>query len=279
MKWYTCCNEAGLRLGGEWLLAALGSCLANTRLQPHLVYEGPESPFTRYLAAQGVRVLHHRLSFGDRLRATPDRAGFDKDWALGTFLRFDIPLIEREDAVVLYTDTDVLFCADIAPAPPRGVLAAANEYLLDTVPPHEVAAFNAGVLVLNVPVLRRLHGRMVEFAAEDGFEKATRGWYDQGVLNLLFAEFRDGLGHEDNWRPFARPPVAPRIIHFQNLKPATVLQLQRGEVPRGLREEYRRLYDNAAAEYDRAVALFLQHRSPAGVAALLQSCPQAVISA
>ena len=280
MKWYTCCNELGLQLAGECLVAAVQSCLDNTSLVPHLVYDGAENALTRYLSGLGVRVIPHRLSFQDAIRDATPRPSFDKGWASGTFLRFDIPLIEREDAVVLYTDTDVVFCRDVVVPDVNGVLAGANEYLTDVVPPREGERdFNAGVMVLRLPVLRQLHQAMVDLTVADDFGHDAMGWYDQGILNALFREFRDPLPQELNWRPFARLPSAPTIMHFHLLKPSHVSALQRAEEPRlPLNEVERQIYAAASQHYDYAMAEFRRYLRPAGVDALLEAFPTTPVS-
>ena len=280
MKWYTNCNEQGLNLAGECLVAAVHSCLENSRLVPHLVYDGAENELTRYLTRLGVRVIHHSLSFKQQILDASPRESFNKEWALGTFLRFDIPLLEREDEVVLYTDIDVVFCGDVALRPFEGIVAAANEYVTDTAPPREgTRDFNAGVMMLKLPVLRRLHPTLVGFTVADDFSNEALGWYDQGVLNAFFREFRSPLPQELNWRPFARLSSEPTIIHFHLLKPSQVAALQQGLEPAlPVTETERRLYANASAHYDGALETFRRYVPAEGRKALLAACPESPVS-
>ena len=274
MKWYTCCNEEGLRHGGEWLVAAVQSCLRNTSLSPHLVYSGRDNAFLDYLASIGVKIVRHRLSFADDIDKAPLRPGFDKVWANGTFLRFDIPLIEQDDEVVLYTDTDVIFLDDIECPALTVPLAAANEYIIADLPPQETnEAFNAGVLFLNIPVLRRLHTMMIRFTVADDFENGSLGWYDQSVLNVLFREFRAPLAQEFNWRPFAGVSSSPRIVHFHLVKPTHVPALERNEQPPGLPAPYRHLYEGARQAYAKYLQDYYSHLVPEGLAALSSAFP------
>src|SRR5205807_2564626 len=83
--------------------------------------------------------------------------------------------------------------------------------------------FNAGVMLLNIPVLRRLNSTVVDFTIADDFANGSLGWYDQSVLNMLFRAHRVTLPQSWNWRPFAKPRLAPRIMHFQLLKPADII--------------------------------------------------------
>ncbi len=280
MKWYTCCNEHGLQVGAEWLVAAVESCLARTSLKPHLVYSGRENALTSHLRQRGVVIIPHTLSFEPAIRAASPRAGFDKNWAAGTFLRFDIPLIEHDDDVVLYTDTDVIFQDEIAAPDMKGALAGANEYEINPLEVLETPrAFNAGVLFLNIPVMRRLHKVVVDFTIADDCAKGALGWYDQGILNMLFREHRVVVGQEYNWRPFARLTAAPRIVHFHLLKPTQLAAVWRGEQPRPeIPPSYLPLLERAGDQYAAAVRWYREFISPEARAVVRQAFPTAPLS-
>lgn len=276
MKWYTCCNEEGLRRGGEWILAAVESCLENTSLVPHLLYSGPPNALTEYLARRGVKVIQHTLSFQQQLEKAPTRDGFDPTWAEGTFLRFDIPLVETKDDVILYTDTDVVFRKNPEIPDFDGVLAAANEYVINEPSLRETdEAFNAGVMAFHVPTMRQLHPIMVSFTVKNEFENGALGWYDQGVLNMLFREHCLPLPQRLNWRPFAPLEHPPDIIHFHLIKPNQVAALERGEDPDPpLPEAYLALYRRSRDSYRRALLAYAGFLREDGLEALRAAFPK-----
>jgi len=281
MKWYTCCNEKGIELGGECLIAAVHSCLQNTSLTPHLVYSGRDNSFIRYLSSLGVKIFFHRSSFKNAIDAASPRQGFNKDWAAGNFLRFDIPLLEETDDYVLYTDTDVVFCSDILSLPRPGVIAAANEFLIDAKEIKEhTEIFNAGVMILNMPILRHLHRSILDLTVANDFERGAAGWYDQGILNGLFAGHRVQLPPEMNWRPFTKISPRPTIIHFHYLKPFELWPIRkRNLAEEELNDVQRQLYAIAPEQYAWAFRTYRQYLHPEAIRALVESYPASPLSA
>nr|WP_181017468.1 glycosyltransferase [Methylobacterium sp. V23] len=247
---------------------------------PNLVYSGRDNSFIRYLSSLGVKVLFHRSSFEDAINAASPRQGFNKDWAAGNFLRFDIPLLERDEDHVLYTDTDVVFCSDVTSLPMQGVIAAANEFLIDGVEVKERSdVFNAGVMVLNMPVLRQLHRDILDLTIANDFARGAAGWYDQGILNGLFADHRVPLSPAMNWRPFAKTSLPPAIIHFHYLKPFEVWPLRKGSLAaQDLNDVQRRLYAEAPEHYAWAFEIYQQHLHTDAIRALAESYPASPLS-
>jgi len=78
---------------------------------------------------------------------------------------------------VLYTDVDVLFRRDVARTRIRPrIVACAPEF-----EPDEYAYFNSGVMIINVPALRKARADL-----EHVLRKSLPGlnpWDDQGLLN------------------------------------------------------------------------------------------------
>ncbi|MBM0204744.1 hypothetical protein JNW90_17900 [Micromonospora sp. STR1s_5] len=196
------------------------------------------------------------MSFAQAIQSATPRPNFNVEWALGNFLRFDIPLIEKQDRQILYTDTDVIFCCDPRISDIGGVIGACSEYIVDESGVAEsTAAFNAGVMVLDVHALRGIHHLLVEYTIADDCARGAQGWYDQGVLNQVFRGRWTVLPQSLNWRPYAGCALQPEIIHFQRFKPHQMLSMRSGgsESPVVASGE---LHHAAKAEFARALAAF-----------------------
>ena len=93
----------------------------------------------------GVTIIHHQVSIGQYFKrhATPDYLLLI---ALGAYLRTDIPDIEREDEMVLYTDCDVLFLREpTVPSVIPHYFSCAPEF-----DPSDYNAINTGVMWMNL---------------------------------------------------------------------------------------------------------------------------------
>ena len=120
MKWFFAASEVSLDHHDHdfraLIRSAVHSARQNTRLEPHMIYDGEESAFTQEIRNLGVTVIRHRLSFYDRIEAA--QKAQRPDWtpymfvASGALLRLEIPTLETRDEFVLYTDCDVLFLKD-----------------------------------------------------------------------------------------------------------------------------------------------------------------------
>ena len=115
--WYFCINEAGFERSLGLLTAAVTSARRNTALRPVALYNGADPGHEAQLRALGAEVVRHRSSFEDDLRV-----GYGERFEAfsGHWLRVDLPLVAREEDVVLYTDVDVMFLRhpEVAPPPP-----------------------------------------------------------------------------------------------------------------------------------------------------------------
>ncbi|MFE1600579.1 hypothetical protein [Methylobacterium sp. ID0610] len=275
MKWYTCCNEAGLASGGECLIAAVESCLTRTRLKPHLIFDGPPNALMRHFERRGVTVVFRSLSFAPQIARNRGAAPIDYDWLLGNALRFDIPLVEAEDEVVLYTDTDVLFHREVALAPPPAPLAAIREILTDDEVRETDRAFNAGVMLMNVKFMRSLHPVFERLLIDLSAGTYTNPWYDQGIMNSVCAGLWAALPQTFNCRPYFGCEGAPIITHFQFLKPNMMTGAGDLIRPDPRQEALLRRARPAYLAARRAVAALV---SPEARSALLDACPAAVLS-
>ncbi len=255
MKWYFAVSEASMaRTDHDWeglLKAAVNSARQNTQLEPHLLYDGEPSALTRELEGRGVRVITHRVRLYPDLATYAAQNSLEPMWlpvAAAAFLRFDIPIIEQEDDLVLYTDVDVLFLSQpnfFRTKPPLlfGASTQSTERYDD---------MNSGVLLLNVPAMRSDHGALCTFAA------ANLGLgLDQEILRVHYRDRYDLLDRSLNWKPYWGPNPSAQIVHFHGPKPAAVRPFVLDGTLPGY-EEWRKLllhgpegYRSYLAEWDR----------------------------
>ncbi len=220
MKWYFAVSEASIdRPGHGWrglIRGAVISAARNTTLAPHLLYDGRPNDFTRELADLGVRIIQHRVSFYSQLEAFGKHQQGYLPIASGAFLRTEVPLIESEDDVVLYTDVDVLFLTD--PEFPVGVpalFAVAPESTIG-----DYSDMNSGVMLMNVPAMR------AEFPAfRESIVNHLDIGFDQANYRLFFRNRYASLDPTLNWKPHWGLNPDAQIIHWHGPKPAAIKAL------------------------------------------------------
>lgn len=247
MKWYFSLSEASInRPEHGWrdlIRVAVESALRNTSLRPHMIYDGEENSFIEELRAQGVTVIHRRVSFHDALaKRGPGYLAI----ASGAFLRVEIPEIEHEDEFVLYTDCDVMFrsnpCFNLKPtcfaAAPQ---TSQTDYIRD---------MNTGVMLMNVPALRADLPRFREFIIEN-FEAGWPGC-DQENYRRFYAGRWEQLESRFNWKPYWGNNPDAVIVHWHGPKPMVVHKLVRDPMLLTDRD-WKRLYGEATDSY--AIAL------------------------
>lgn len=232
-KWYFAINQQGFESCRPLLTVAIGSCRANTDLQPICLYNGDHPGHMADLRKMGATVLPHQSSLAPVLRAGYG-AQFDK--FSGHWLRVDIPLIETEDDFVLYSDIDVMFLGPpAANLTPRYLAAAPERYRWRW--PH----FNSGVMVLNLPGLRAVHDRFVAAITR----RMAPGWqppgHDQVSYNQFFRWRHARLPLSMNWKPYWGVNPDARLVHFHGPKPAHADAFQSGTAPEAW-SGYKRLY-------------------------------------
>lgn len=218
-KWYFALNDAGFRRVRPQWRVAVASARANTALRPICLYNGTEAAHIDELTRAGVEVVRHTSSVEPALRKG---YGDKYDVFSGHWLRIDIPLIETEDDVVLYTDIDVMFLRQPRVRwRPRYLAAAPERYRL------RLRHFNSGVLVMNVPALRRVHDAFrAAIAARFETDYQPRG-QDQISYNAFFRHKRGFLDHAMNWKPYWGVNPRARIVHFHGPKPKDVRRIVR----------------------------------------------------
>jgi hypothetical protein len=249
-KWYFCVNEAGFDGSRPLIAAAVASCLANTSLRPFGIYNGNDASHVSWLEARGVTVVRHRSSLEDDLRlAYGDRFNqFSGHW-----LRIDLPLIETEEEAVLYTDNDVMFLREPEiNAVPR-LLSAAPEFELT-----KLSYFNSGVMVLNLPSLRRVHEAFTgairrrlrgdfRYPAHD--QESYNRFFGPRVLNRLQGRTFTPMSPTLNWKPYWGLNPEAQIVHFHGPKPRHIQKFVATEGPSAVSDLYRTLWRRSPETY------------------------------
>jgi hypothetical protein len=223
-KWYFSLSEASInRKDHGWRAltrVAVTSALSNTSLHPCMLYDGEEGEFTAEIRAMGATVITHRVSFHDHLaQAAPARTADYLGIARGAFLRVEIPLIEREDDFVLFTDCDVMFLADPRIEAAPALFAAAPQA---TQTAYDID-MNTGVMVMNVPALRATLPHFIAFI----IKHLPDGWpgFDQENYRRFYKGQWDKLDNTFNWKPYWGRNPSATIVHWHGPKPQIVRRL------------------------------------------------------
>jgi hypothetical protein len=242
MKWYFAYNQVTERRQFPLVQIALFTARQNTSLEPHCIISGSTSPCSEWLQSQGVRVHFRDSGILPQLNTykTINRA-YDLNAAKGAYLRLEIPAVETDDEYVLYTDTDVMFNSadgldDIRPE----LFAMAPQMEKDN-----WAHPNSGVMVINIPTMRRYIEPLQGFVVENLPEL---GAHDQTALTLFFRDQWDRLPVEYNWKPYWGYSPDAKIIHWHGPKPEHVEALVRGEEAHP-NPEIREIFDWAPDSY------------------------------
>jgi len=241
MKWYFAISESSLDLQShDWptlIKVAVASAQTHTRLAPHLLYDGQPNELTRWLEGRGVAIVHHTVPFLDAFEPAARARDHGRAWlamVAGAFLRIEIPKIELEDDVVFYTDCDVMFrpgftLKDVAR--PRFFAATGRRRVLRR------PTINSGVMLMNVPAMRREYSEFVEF-----IRKNVGLGLDQEMLLAYFGRRIDLLPNRLNWFPYRGVNDLAHLVHFHGPKPAALeIVLAHPEAAAALPDEWRRL--------------------------------------
>ena len=227
-KWFFAMSEASLgHAGHDWLgliRTAVNSAVLNTKLKPHFLYDGKPSGFTREMTEQGVKVMHHKVSYLSKILDRRNQLGLPPEDPMrvavmaGAYLRTEIPRLEFDDEYVLYTDCDVMFMTnpDISQFRPAFFSCAPQRY------PDNAADMNSGVMVMNVPAMRSEFGEFSNFIVNN-FEKLDG--FDQGALREYYNQRYETLPLELNWKPYWGVNKLAQIVHFHGPKPEAVRRL------------------------------------------------------
>lgn len=259
-KWYFCLSESSIdRANHGWrdlVFAAVNSARKNTYLVPYLIYDGSDSAFLEGLRAKGVNVIFHRVAFYDALAKRDKSEPGYLSIASGAFLRTEIPLIEKEDEFVLYTDCDVIFRSnpDFSNLEPKYFACAPQSSMTDY-----ANDANSGVLVLNVPSMRETYDEFSKFIVRN----LDQGWpgCDQENYRRFYKGKWDELPLEMNWKPYWGESQRTVIVHWHGPKPDAIRRkLRDGSF--GLYESWNALYEKNKAAYESYVKEWALYREP-----------------
>ena len=178
--------------------------------------------------------------------------------ASGAFLRVEIPIVEKEDEFVLYTDCDVMFLQEplVENFKPEYFSCAPKRYILN---PTDI---NFGVMIMNVPNLRRNLVKFTQFIVENFLSFDA---FDQDAFRQYHESKYDHLPPEFNWKPYWGPNSNAAIVHFHGPKPVIIRKLfeqPNSAVPPILRELFDEStigYQQFLAEWDRFRAMIPQN--------------------
>lgn len=209
---------------------SLESALNNTSLILCILYDGPTNHKCFDLIKNyqenfpnRINVIPHEFSHKIYLKNAYPKKYLEKyeittsyDKLAGTFMRLDIPFIERDENFVLYTDIDVYFTDDVHldKLPKPKYLAASPEFVKD---PLQMSYFNAGVLLLNIKNMQE-KCQCIFSDLKKGKPNQT-GLFDQGFLNQYCFDKMDILPIEYNWKPYWGINSNAKIIHYHGIKP------------------------------------------------------------
>ena len=217
MKWFFAINEAALRSQRElWepmMRVAVESARATTNLEPNLIVYGVgDDPFLEELRRRGVRIIPHKLSYLASLETFYGEGSHVASIASGAFLRTEIPLLEYEDDVVLYTDCDVMFerqpFLQLSASAPFACAPESDRADYDNL--------NTGVMLMNLPVLRQSLTAFTDWIKANLDQCAA---FDQGAYQLYYRGQWDRLPLKFNWKPYWGSSDEASIIHFHGPKP------------------------------------------------------------
>jgi hypothetical protein len=224
--------------------SAVRSGLKLGNLKAFCIYDGtPKDEIYRWMVSNGVKVINHTpiwkgliwKKFNESLKVGDTATTFSSAESLfGTYQRIDIPTIQELDQYnyVLFTDADVMFTKQIQlksfGSKLPGAIAMAYEMT-------DIFPCNAGVMLINLPAIRGMHDKLVEFA----FNRTTLyhegyGPADQGALNEFFKKEMNQsctLSESFNTKPHKANNIStiPHIIHFHGPKPHHYLEyLEKG---------------------------------------------------
>jgi hypothetical protein len=217
MKWYTAISSRSAMEYFEMLDVSIYSCLKNTDFIPNILCDAECEEVEKW-KRKGVNVIYFK---GEVFSAFVAQFKDDKRLlgVAGAYLRSNIPLVEKEDKFVLYTDSDVLFnkvaSADLKMIKPK-YMACAPEFNRN-----DWSYFNTGAMIINVENMRNEYRRFADFVIPN-FNKLCAMAHDQGAYNLLYKNAWEKLPVELNWKPYWGYNENAGIIHFHGPKPKDI---------------------------------------------------------
>jgi len=148
--------------------------------------------------------------------------------SIGHWLRIAIPRIETTEEFVLYTDCDVIFVRRFPWEQYRPRLfAAAPEFK-----PDNWNYFNSGVMVMNLPALRRSVAAFEDFIRTGIRDASGHSFDDQIALNQAYRGNWDKLAPSCNWKPYWPYRRDAAVLHFHGPKLDSIEAITDGRWPR-----------------------------------------------
>jgi hypothetical protein len=221
-KWYFAVNKVAITDSFDQLFVCVASAKAHTSLIPICLIEDTfyEPHLQDRIDSLDVTVIKHTAEiFGEveKVHGKEKSAPFNGHW-----LRTDIPIIEREDEFVLYTDFDVMFRSDVTTSDFRPTfLAVGPEHWMP-----DWSYFNSGVMVMNLPNLRG--SRKDFFNVVKKNIANTPPHDDQTMYNICYRDRYDRLPLSWNWKPYWGFSDLAEIVHFHGPKPGHVMRMLDG---------------------------------------------------
>jgi hypothetical protein len=217
MKLYMCINERSLDGYAEHLRAAINSASNIGALEPHILFDGDPARLARAIGHERYAVHFCKSALWREIQETDEVTGWTRQVAEGALMRLEIPIIEKEDDVVLYTDADVIFTGAVRLKEKPAFIAAA--------PGHNPLIWEdicSGVMLLNIRNLRGQYDAYLACAREN---LGKPHFYDQEVLNAFFTGRFDRLDLEYHWKTYWGSNPFARIVHFHGPKRSQIAAL------------------------------------------------------
>lgn len=231
MKCYICLTDSIITRNDYFDLLKVTLISAKKKTSLHIVclYDGKvNDPVYNLLKEFDAEIIIHQLPYKKELMEI-----YPREWMLknlgkeidynrifGTFMRMEIPMVEKEEEYVLYADIDVIFNSDILleELPHPTYLAAAPEFDRNI---ENMNYFNAGVLVMNIQGMKIKYEEFIRKMKKR--ERNVSGLFDQGYLNELCFSDMELLPLEYNWKPYWGINKKAKLIHFHGMKPSSNL--------------------------------------------------------
>lgn len=225
VEWFFGLNAEASAWFGDMVRVAIRSARANTRLQPHCLFDGPPNTLTDWLVDQDVAVHFTGVPFRDELGADEvmeRNAGspYTPEHAAGAFLRL-IAHKHATSAVFLYTDCDVMFLGP-------GIETLSTTGIACVEETDEHGSFNSGVMLVARDFMGLQYERLVGLIRSEGFYARRHRSFDQVFLNRHFGRAWDRLPPRFNWRPWQGIHPDARIVHFHGPKPTRIRAILEG---------------------------------------------------
>lgn len=244
MKWYFASNSDS-KSYTPLIKAAVESALKNTTLEPHFIYDGEPDELTDWLEKRGVKIIYHRVSFYDLLKKTYPADVLSIP--AGAFLRCEIPRLERDDEIVLYTDCDVLFLKEVnfENSPHPEYFSCSSQFNKC-----DFSDFNTGVMFMNVKKLAESHDEFVKFIASNIGNLVS---FDQGAYQRFYGRKNEPLDVKFNHKPYWGIDEKSVILHYHGPKP---IHFVTGNDLMNFNPEYYKLYKKNPLAYEYYLELF-----------------------